>query len=66
MTAKEQEILRKLIDKNWHFTHEKDLMRKLELGKEVSDLKGKLIKSMGKEEYEKFMNIGKEMFAPKV
>lgn len=65
MTAKESEILRRLIDRNWDFTHEKNSIKKLEIAKEVAVLKAKLIESMGKEAYEKFMDTGRRMFAPK-
>lgn len=65
MTAKEQAILRKLIDKNWDFTNEKDIKKKWDLGIEVSNLRKKLQESMGKDEYDKFMDNGREMFAPK-
>jgi hypothetical protein len=65
MTAKESQILRELIDKNWDFTNEKDVTKKWEIGLKVSELKKKLQDSMGKEEYDKFMDNGRKMFAPK-
>jgi hypothetical protein len=65
MTAKESQILRELIDKNWDFTNEKDVTKKWEIGLKVSELRKKLQDSMGKEEYDKFMDNGRKMFAPK-
>ena len=65
MTAKESKILRELIDKNWEFTHENNIMKKIEIGTQVSELKRQLQQSMGMDEYNKFMNTGREMFAPK-
>ena len=65
MTAKESQILRELIDKNWDFTQEKDVTKKWEIGLKVSELRKKLQDSMGKEEYDKFMDNGRKMFAPK-
>jgi hypothetical protein len=65
MTAKESQILRELIDKNWDFTNEKDIAKKWEIGLKVSELRKKLQDSMGKEEYDKFMDNGRKMFAPK-
>ena len=65
MTAKESQILRELIDKNWDFTNEKDITKKWEIGLQVSKLKKDLQDSMGKEEYDKFISNGQKMFAPK-
>jgi hypothetical protein len=65
MTAKESQILRELIDKNWDFTNEQDITKKWEIGLKVSELKKKLQDSMGKAEYDKFMDNGRKMFAPK-
>jgi len=65
MTAKESKILRDLIDKNWEFTHEPDVMKKFALAKRVSDLRSQLKTSMGAEEFDKFMLNGRKMFAPK-
>ena len=65
MTAKESQILRELIDKNWDFTNEEDIKKKWELGIKVSELKKQLQDSMGKKEFDNFMDNGRKMFAPK-
>ena len=65
MTAKESKILRELIDKNWECTHEPDVIKKFELAKQVSNLRSELRGSMGAEEFDKFMDNGRKMFAPK-
>jgi len=65
MTPKESQILRELIDKNWEFNKEQNIIKKWDIGLKVSELKKKLQDSMGKVEYDKFMDNGRKMFGPK-
>jgi hypothetical protein len=63
MTNEQSTILRKLIDANWDSDnlesyHERDIARQ-----EYYKLKLQLIKLMGSDEYIKFMNTGRQMFA---
>lgn len=65
MTARESEILRKLIDMNWEFTQEKDVNKKMVLASLVNKLRNDLRDSMGEEEYDRFISNGQKMFAQK-
>ena len=65
MTNQQREKLSKIIDLNWDLSHEPDIMKKMEMAKELSKLKRDLRDDMGHEEYDAFMENGRKMFAPK-
>jgi hypothetical protein len=65
MTNQQREKLSKIIDLNWDLSQETDIMKKMEMAKELSRLKIDLRDDMGHEEYATFMENGRKMFAPK-
>jgi hypothetical protein len=63
MTNEQRQILSKLIDASWDSDnlesyHERDIARQ-----KYYELKSQLISSMGADEYIKFINTGRQMFA---
>jgi hypothetical protein len=64
MTQEQSLLFTALVDKNWDLAHEKDIHKKMELAKEFSRIRKDLQDSMGLEEYERFVENGRKMFAP--
>jgi hypothetical protein len=65
MNDEQRKIFSLILDKNWDATQEKDLMKKFNLMKELGQLKDQLKTSMGTDAYNRWMENGKKMFAPK-
>lgn len=65
LTNEQSQILRELIDANWEADntsnsyHDRDIARQ-----KYYDLKIQLMNSMGRDEFEEFMRMGRQMFAP--
>lgn len=64
MTEEQSVIFREILDLNWEFTNSNDWTQKWELAKTLSNKKRELKESMGEDEYNKFMENGRKMFAP--
>jgi hypothetical protein len=66
MTNEQRNIFSKLIDANWEAdnTANSPMIRDA-ARQDYYDLKRELIDSMGIEDYNKFINVGRQMFAPK-
>jgi hypothetical protein len=64
LTEKQSTLLREVIDLNWEFTHETDWTKKWNMAKELNNKKKELRDDMGSDEYDKFMDNGRKMFAP--
>lgn len=62
MTDSQRELFSEIVDLNFEISEAESIIlhKKYELNSKLNDLKG----SMGDEEYNKFMNKGKAMFAP--
>jgi hypothetical protein len=65
MTESQRVQLREIIDLNWEVTQEANIHKKMEMAQQLSSKKMALRNDMGHEEYEKFMDNGRKMFAPK-
>ena len=65
LTDEQRLLFREILDLNWDFTHNSNLSEKFELAKKLNEKKKELKTSMGEEAYDKFINLGREMFAPK-
>ena len=65
MTDEQRSLFRQILDINWEFGQSKDWNEKIELGKKLSTKKNELKSSMGESEYNNFINMGRQMFAPK-
>jgi hypothetical protein len=65
MTNQQREKLSKIIDLNWDLSHEPDIMKKVEMTRDLIKLKQDLRDDMGHKEYDTFMENGRKMFAPK-
>lgn len=66
LTEEQRVIFREILDLNWEFSHtEANSSVKWDIARKLNQKKKDLKRSMGDEAYEKFMNMGKEMFAPK-
>jgi hypothetical protein len=66
MTEDQRKKLTLIIDLNWDFVIEKDVLRKIEMGRDLEQLKNELRDDMGQEEYDIFMQRGRQMFSPKI
>lgn len=66
MNDEQREIFSKVLDKNWEASQTKNHSVKFNHYKEVNTLLKELKESMGEEAYNKFIENGKAMFAPKV
>lgn len=65
MTQEQSRLFSQLVDKNWDLAHEEDPRKKMLLAKEFSRIRKALQDSMGLEEYERFVENGRKMFASK-
>jgi hypothetical protein len=65
LTEDQRKLFREILDINWEFEHEKDWNKKATLSAQLMMKKNSLKVSMGEEEYDKFIRMGREMFAPK-
>jgi hypothetical protein len=64
MTNEQRNIFSKLLDANWEADNtSNDYLTRDAARQDYYDLKMQLIESMGLEEYNKFVNIGRQMFA---
>ena len=64
MTNEQRNIFSKLLDANWEADNtSNDYLTRDTARQDYYDLKMQLIESMGLEEYNKFVNIGRQMFA---
>jgi hypothetical protein len=66
MTEDQRKKLSLIIDLNWDFVIEKDVLRKIEMGRDLEQLKNELRDDMGQEDYDIFMQRGRQMFSPKI
>lgn len=64
-TDEQRELFSKILDVNQAFQAETEYFKKHRLHVELDMLQTELRESMGSEKYYKFMNMGREMFAPK-
>lgn len=65
MTEKQRKIFSAVLDLNWELTQGTDFSKKTDLCKQLREKKEELKQDMGEAEYNKFMNMGTRMFAPK-
>jgi len=65
LTEDQRKLFREILDINWEFEQEKDWNKKATLSAQLMMKKNSLKNSMGEEEYDKFIRLGREMFAPK-
>ena len=66
MTNEQRNIFSKLLDANWEADNtSNDYLTRDNARQDYYNLKRELINSMGIEEYNKFINVGRQMFAPK-
>jgi hypothetical protein len=66
MNEEQSKLFREVLDLNWEMNKEnKNFTRKFELATQLGEKKAELKASMGEAEYNKFMNAGQRMFAPK-
>jgi len=65
MTDSQRIQLRAIIDLNWELSQEKDITKLWEKGRELNQMKKTLRDDMGHEEYDHFMEMGRQMFLPK-
>ncbi len=66
LTEEQRVIFREILDLNWEFSHtEANWSVKWDIARKLNQRKKDLKRSMGEEAYENFMNMGREMFAPK-
>jgi len=64
MTQSQSNQLREIIDLNWDLSHEVNPVKEWEMAQELSNKKKALREDMGHEEYDRFMENGRKMFAP--
>jgi hypothetical protein len=65
LTDTQRSLFREILDTNWEFEQEKDWNKKIEISKKLSTKKDALKSSMGEMEYNHFIDMGRQMFAPK-
>lgn len=65
LTEQQSELLRKVIDLNWEASFNEDPAIRDLSETQLFEAKHELIRSMGLEAYCKFMQAGREMFAPR-
>ena len=66
LTEEQRVIFREILDLNWEFSHtEENWGVKWDIARKLNQRKKDLKMSMGEEAYDHFMNMGREMFAPK-
>jgi lipopolysaccharide biosynthesis regulator YciM len=65
LTDTQRSLFREILDTNWEFEQEKDWNKKIEIAKKLSTSKNALKSSMGETEYNHFIYMGQQMFAPK-
>jgi hypothetical protein len=65
MTDTQHKIFREILDLNWDMKQETNPTKKLELLGKLTQKKIDLKKDMGEVEYNRFMDAGAKMFAPK-
>lgn len=65
MTDIQKKLFNKVLDLNWDYENETDLSKKEILGRLLREKKLELKLDMGEEAYLAFMNMGRQMFAPK-
>ena len=67
MTNEQSAIFRQVLDTNWEvkeLMEAKKYVEAMEKVRELDRLKAQLKESMGEEEYDKFIDTGRRMFAP--
>ena len=64
MTNSQQTLFREILDLNWDLNQETNIIQQWEMIKRLNDLKKQLRDDMGAEEYDRFMENGRKMFAP--
>lgn len=64
MTNSQQTLFREILDLNWDLNQETNAIQQWEMIKRLNDLKKELRDDMGAEEYDRFMENGRKMFAP--
>jgi len=67
MTNEQSAIFRQVLDTNWEvkeLTEANKWKEAMEKVRELDRLKAQLKESMGEEEYDKFIDTGRRMFAP--
>lgn len=64
MTNSQQTLFREILDLNWDLNQETNIIQQWEMIKRLNDLKKQLRDDMGIEEYDRFMENGRKMFAP--
>lgn len=66
LNDQQQILFREILDLNWELKDVEDPIERFELSRKLNAKKNELKNDMGAEEYEKFMDTGRRMFAPKV
>jgi hypothetical protein len=64
MTNSQQKLFREILDLNWDLNQETNVIQQWEMAMRLSDLKKQLRDDMGVEEYDRFIENGRKMFAP--
>lgn len=66
LTEEQRIIFREILDLNWEFSHTEDNWSvKWDIARKLNQRKKDLKMSMGEEAYDRFMNMGREMFSPR-
>ncbi len=65
LTPEQSKLFSKMVDLNWEIDHSKaSFSERLEMVREMNQIENDLQESMGKAEYDRFINLGRRMFAP--
>jgi len=67
MTNNESDLLREMVNVNWDMKQAQEKgywTEAFHLNNKLNDIRGSLIKSMGKDAFDKLMDMGRKMFAP--
>lgn len=66
LNDQQQILFREILDLNWELKDAVDPIERFELSRKLNAKKNELKNDMGSEEYQKFIDTGRRMFAPKV
>jgi hypothetical protein len=64
MTNSQQKLFREILDLNWDLGQETNVILQWEMAKRLNQLREQLRNHMGVEEYDRFIENGRKMFAP--
>jgi hypothetical protein len=65
LTPDQSKLFGKIVDLNWDISHSgASFPERLEMVREMNRIEQDLRDSMGEEEYDRFLDLGRRMFAP--